>query len=267
MEYLDFAARTAYAAGDVLRHYAPGEKRVEFKGRSNLVTVADRESEALIVREVRRRYPGHTILAEESGVVPGAEDAGEKGRWIIDPLDGTTNYAHQFPMYSVSIAFELEGVLECGVVYDPVRDEMFRGARGEGAWLNDDAISVSDVVKLERGLLLTGFPYGFRERSGEAMALFRSFLLASEAVRRAGSAALDLCYVAAGRSDGFWELGLNPWDTAAGIVILMEAGGRVTDFSGGAFAIEGKAIAASNGVIHEEMLRTISSAVSASESS
>jgi len=253
VEYLDVAAELAHAAGDVLRHYASRDKQVEFKGKSNLVTVADRESEALIVREIRRRYPAHSILAEESGISGAAADA----CWIIDPLDGTTNYAHQFPVYSVSIGFELHGILECGVVFDPVRDETFRAARGKGAWLNDQPIAVSCVGKLAEGLLLTGFPYDFRERADEALALFRAFLVRSQAVRRAGSAALDLCYVAAGRSDGFWELGLNPWDTAAGTIVLEEAGGRASDFSGNDFTIRGTAILASNGLIHDEMLDAI----------
>ena len=259
MDYLDFAVETARAAGGVLSHYANLDKQVEFKGRANLVTVADRESEALIVGAIKKRFADHSILAEESGVVAGRDGfvSGSGGRWIIDPLDGTTNYAHQFPMFSVSIAFELDGVLECGVVFDPVRDEMFSGARGRGAWLNGEPVSASSVSQLTHGLLLTGFPYGFRARIEEALGLFESFLVRSQAIRRAGSAALDLCYVATGRADGFWELDLNPWDTAAGIVILAEAGGRVSDFAGEAFSIDGKAIVASNGKIHDEMLVAI----------
>lgn len=258
MEYLEFAVGIARAAGDVLSRYAGREKHIELKGRANLVTVADRESEALIVGAIQRRYPAHSVLAEESGLVAArAEKATPCGRWIIDPLDGTTNYAHQFPVYSVSIAFELDGVVQCGVVFDPVRNELFQAARGAGAWLNGQPIRVSDVEALPDGLLLTGFPYGFRERIDEALGLFGEFLHRSQAVRRAGSAALDLCYVAAGRADGFWELDLNPWDTAAGVVILAEAGGRVSDFDGLEYSIEGKAILASNGRIHEEMLGAI----------
>ena len=262
MEYLDFAVDVAYAAGDVLRHYASRDKQVEFKGRANLVTVADRASEELIVREIRRRYPDHSILAEESGPLAVAPSSGGRpnGRWIVDPLDGTTNYAHRFPMYSVSIGFEMDGVLECGAVFDPVRGEMFRAARGEGAWLNDAALAVSEVDRVSESLLLTGFPYGFRERIDEALGLFGTFLVHSQAVRRAGSAALDLCYVASGRSDGFWELDLKPWDTAAGILVLAEAGGRVSDFAGRDYAIEGNRILASNGKIHEEMLGIIAQA-------
>ncbi len=257
MEYLDFAADVARSAGEVLRHYAGRDKKVEHKGRANLVTVADRESEALIIREIHARYPNHTILAEESGLVDQSSETPASDRWIIDPLDGTTNYAHQFPMFSVSVGFERDGRMMCGAVYDPVRDEMFTASRGGGAFLNGETISVSGVSSLSDGLLLTGFPYDFREKVERALDLFRSFLVSSQAVRRAGSAALDLCYIACGRSDGFWELDLNPWDTAAGLVIAEEAGGRVTDFSGGPFSIYSKEILASNGAIHEEMMTAI----------
>ena len=251
--YLELASQLAREAGDVLKYYAAREKKIEHKGRANLVTVADRESETLIIREIRARYPNHTILAEESGL---SEEAGD-GRWIIDPLDGTTNYAHQFPMFCVSIGFEQHGRVLCGAVYDPVRDELFTGSRRGGAFVNGEPITVSDVGRLADGLLLTGFPYGVREKMEYALGLFRSFLVASQAVRRAGSAALDLCYLAAGRCDGFWELDLNPWDTAAGLVIAEEAGARVTDFGDGAFSIYSKEILASNGLIHDEMIGVV----------
>jgi len=256
MEYLNFAEDMARAAGEILKHYASRDKLVELKGRANLVTVADRESEELIVRRIRARYPDHGILAEESGLLVGSGGT-STGRWIIDPLDGTTNYAHQFPMYSVSIAFEQRGEVLCGAVYDPVRDEMFTANRGGGAFMNGEPISVSDMSSLSDGLLLTGFPYDFREKVGWALGLFRSFLIESQAVRRAGSAALDLCYIAAGRCDGFWELDLQPWDTAAGFVIVEEAGGCVTDFSGKPFRVESKEILASNGRIQNEMIKAI----------
>lgn len=249
---------TARAAGDVLLHYASRDKQVELKGRADLVTVADRESEALIVGAIRKRYPGHAILAEESGLVEAGSDVHRGSRWIVDPLDGTTNFAHRFPVYSVSIGFETDGRLECGVVLDPVRNEMFHARRGGGAWLNEDPIRASEVSELADALLLTGFPYGFRERPDEPLGLFRTFLIQAQAVRRAGSAAIDLCYVAAGRSDGFWELGLRPWDTAAGVTILREAGGRISDFSGEPFSVDRGEIVASNGRIHEAMLRALS---------
>ncbi len=249
MEYLDFSVELAAEAGQVLKHYMGREKQVELKGRANLVTVADKESEALIIRRIRERYPNHAILAEESGASGGAE-----GKWIIDPLDGTTNFAHQFPFFCVSIGFEQKGEIVCGAVFDPCRDEMFSAARGAGAFMNGRKLRVSDVGKLAGALLLTGFSYGVREKIHAAMSRFQSFLVESQAVRRGGSAALDLCYNALGRCDGFWELDLHPWDTAAGLVILEEAGGRVTDFRGNPFSVYGNEIVASNGRIHEEMI-------------
>ncbi len=256
MKYLKFAEDLARAGGEILKYYASRNKRVELKGRANLVTVADRESEGLIVREIRARFPEHGILAEESGLVA-TSAAASSDRWIIDPLDGTTNYAHQYPMYSVSIGFERDGELLCGAVYDPVRDEMFTGSRGDGAFLNGEPIAVSDVANLADGLLLTGFPYEIRKKVGPAVDLFRSFLIEAQAVRRAGSAALDLCYLASGRCDGFWEMDLQPWDTAAGTLILLEAGGRATDFSGNPFRVESNEILASNSRIHNAMVDTI----------
>jgi myo-inositol-1(or 4)-monophosphatase len=252
VEYLDFSIELARGAGDVLKHYMRREKQVEFKGRANLVTVADKEAEALIISRIRERYPRHSILAEESGAWAPPESV--EGKWIIDPLDGTTNFAHQYPFFCVSIGFEQAGKVLCGAVYDPWRDEMFSGARDMGAFLNGERLHVSDAETLRNSLIMTGFPYGFREKIKVAMAQFEGFLVESQAVRRGGSAALDLCYTAIGRVDGFWEMDLHPWDTAAGVVIVEEAGGRVTDFSGRPFSVYGKEIVASNGRIHEEML-------------
>ena len=249
MEYLDFSIELAREAGGVLKHYMDREKQVELKGRANLVTAADKESEALVIRRIRERYPNHAILAEESG----ASGAGE-GKWIIDPLDGTTNFAHQYPFFCVSIGFERNGEIVCGAVYDPCRDEMFSGARGLGSFVNGNRLRVSDVSKVGNALLLTGFPYGVREKVRLAMTHFEAFVIESQAVRRGGSAALDLCYTAMGRCDGFWELDLHPWDTAAGRVILEEAGGRVTDYKGNPFSVYMREIVASNGKIHGEMM-------------
>jgi myo-inositol-1(or 4)-monophosphatase len=248
VEFLDFSIQLARAAGEVLKRYMDREKQVELKGRANLVTAADKESEVLIIRAIHERYPDHAILAEESG----ASGAG-RARWIIDPLDGTTNFAHQYPFFSVSIGLERNGEIVCGAVYDPCRDEMFSGARGMGSFLNGQRLRVSDVSPLAGALLLTGFSYGVREKIRVAMSQFEAFIIESQAVRRGGSAALDLCYLAGGRCDGFWELDLHPWDTAAGVVILEEAGGRVTDFKGGPYSVYMKEILASNGRIHEEM--------------
>jgi myo-inositol-1(or 4)-monophosphatase len=255
MEYLDFAIELAREAGDVLKHYMDREKQVELKGRANLVTIADKESEALVIRRIRERYPAHTILAEESGESGRRE--GDAGKWIIDPLDGTTNFAHSYPFFSVSIGFEQAGSILCGAVYDPCRDELFSAARGLGSFMNGRRLHVSDVDRLAAGLILTGFPYGVRDKMKTAMGQFEAFMFESQGVRRGGSAALDLCYTAIGRCDGFWEMDLHPWDTAAGLVILEEAGGRVTDFAGKPFSIYGKQIVASNGKIHDEMVAVL----------
>jgi myo-inositol-1(or 4)-monophosphatase len=255
MEYLDFAIELARDAGDILKHYMDREKHVQLKGQANLVTIADKESEALIIRRILDRYPTHSILAEESGS-SGAHGTGVS-KWIIDPLDGTTNFAHQYPFFCVSIAFEHEGNVLCGAVYDPCRDEMFSAGRGLGSFVNGRHLCVSNVDNLSDGLILTGFPYGVRQKMKSAMMQFEAFLFDSQAVRRGGSAALDLCYIALGRCDGFWEMDLHPWDTAAGLVILEEAGGSITDFAGNAFSIYGKQIVASNGKIHGEMVTTL----------
>src|SRR5262245_56239201 len=211
-DYLKTAIELAREAGAVLRSYVGREKGVEYKGRANLVTLADKESEALILEGIRERYPDHAILAEESGALGAAAAV---TRWVIDPLDGTTNFAHQYPSYTVSIGVETAGVIVCGAVYDPLRDEMFSAARGGGAFLNGERLKVSNVDRLAEGLLITGFPYDFRDRLDTVLEQFRGFLLEAQAVRRGGSASLDLCHLAAGRCDGFWELGLQPWDTAA----------------------------------------------------
>jgi len=255
VDYLETAIDLSRAAGDVLNYYASREKLVEFKGQANLVTVADKKSEELIIGGILARYPQHSILAEESG----STQPGARVQWIIDPLDGTTNFAHGYPFYCVSIAVEENGEVVCGAVYDPVRDEMYSAARGSGAYCNGERLRVSDVGRLSEALLITGFPYNFRERLETVISQFRRFLVASQAVRRGGAAALDLCYVAAGRLDGFWELYLQPWDTAAGRVILEEAGGRLSDFKGSPFSIYMKEIVASNNLLHQEMLDVLAS--------
>jgi myo-inositol-1(or 4)-monophosphatase len=255
VEYLDFAIDLARAAGDILKHYMSREKQVELKGRANLVTIADKESEALIISRIRDRFPSHAILAEESGASGSADSS--KGKWIIDPLDGTTNFAHQYPFFCVSIGFEQAGEIRCGAVYDPWRDEMFSASQGAGSFMNGQRLHVSEADTLRSSLIMTGFPYGFREKVKTAMTQFEGFMVESQAVRRGGSAALDMCYIAIGRVDGFWEMDLHPWDTAAGQTIIEEAGGRVTDFSGGKFSVYGKQTLASNGKIHEEMIEVL----------
>lgn len=255
MEYAQTAIELARAAGDVLKHYARRDKQVELKGRSNLVTIADKESEELLIGELRRRFPDHRILSEEAGLLTRGDST--VPQWIIDPLDGTTNFAHQFPFYCVSIAVEVRDTVVCGAVYDPVRDEMFHGVEGGGAYRNGERLSVSAVPSLGEALLLTGFPYSFRERFDYITGLFDGFLMESQAVRRGGSAALDLCYLACGRCDGFWEVGLNPWDTAAGALIAREAGATLTDFGGQPFSVYVPEILASNGRFHPEMLEVV----------
>jgi myo-inositol-1(or 4)-monophosphatase len=249
------AIEAALAGGEVVRRYYGGKFEVSFKGEINLVTDADKESEQTIVSILRRRAPGATVLAEEGG--------GQKGtttrRFLVDPLDGTTNFAHGYPCFAVSIGFEEEGAIRAGVVYDPVREELFVAEKGGGAFLNGTRLQVSKTRELRHALLVTGFPYDLRDDLTGSLRLFKRFLGATRAIRRDGSAALDLCYVAAGRLDGFWEEKLGPWDTAAGSVIVTEAGGSVSDFSGNAFSCYGKEILANNGLLHEEMLGVLES--------
>jgi myo-inositol-1(or 4)-monophosphatase len=210
-------------------------------------------SEKVIVSEIRKRYPDHSLLAEEK------TDLQENSpyRWIIDPLDGTTNYAHGFPVFSVSIALEKAGEVILGVVYDPTRDELFVGKKGKGTRLNGRKVHVSSTPKLSESLLATGFPYDLRESPADNFDHFRNFALRVHAVRRAGSAALDLCYVAAGRFDGFWEMKLGPWDLAAGGLMVREAGGKITDFLGNPISLDGKYVVASNGKIHRQMVQIL----------
>jgi myo-inositol-1(or 4)-monophosphatase len=250
MKPLAVLVEAALAGGDVLTGFFGSDLRISYKGVLNLVTEADVASEKEVVGILKRRYPGAAILAEEAG-----EEDGKAGvRFIIDPLDGTTNFAHGYPVFAVSVAYEEDGRVAAGVVYDPLRRELFTAARGKGAFLNGRRLAVSGTNKLEESLLVTGFPYDLREDLAGSLRLFNRFMGSSRAIRRDGSAALDLCYVAAGRFDGFWEEKLGPWDTAAGALIVEEAGGRVSDLSGRPFHYRGGAIVASNGPIHDQML-------------
>ena len=226
---------------------------ISHKGSINLVTDVDVAAEKLIVERILQAFPDHSILAEENH----AESKTGSHVWIIDPLDGTTNYAHGFPVFAVSIALEVEGQVEIGVVCNPVLDELFVARRGRGASCNDTPLRVSAVNALDQSLLATGFPYDIRTSEVNNLDNFRDFSLRAQAVRRAGSAALDLCYVAAGRFDGFWELKLHPWDTAAGFLLVREAGGLVTNFRGERASIYEEECIASNGRIHEEMLMVL----------
>jgi len=244
----------AREAGALLREGYGRAHRPEHKGRIDLVTEYDRRSERLLLEALGRRFPDHAVLAEESGArAAPAPAAGPAVRWIVDPLDGTTNFAHNYPFFAVSIAAEVEGALAAGAIFDPVRDELFAAAAGGGATLNGRPIAVSDVARVEDALLVTGFPYDVREHPERVMPAFQAFLTRAQAIRRDGSAALNLCYLAAGRFDGFWEIDLSPWDMAAGVLLVREAGGVVTGYAGGAFQLEGRQILASNGRLHEEM--------------
>ena len=256
---LNFAVQTARDAGGVLIDRL-GRAQVSNKGTIDLVTDADLASERLIIDCIRSHYPRHAILAEESGASEGANStSGEsEWKWIIDPLDGTTNYAHGYPCFCVSIGVERAGRMEIGVVYDPLRDEVFAAERGQGATLNGRRMRVSDVEDLNRAMLCTGFPYNVRERQDFARD-FTNFTMQAQAVRRDGSAAIDLAYVACGRFDGFWEDGLNPWDIAAGLLLIEEAGGRVTNYQNAPLDIHTPRVLATNGLVHEAMLRVLHS--------
>ncbi len=243
----------ARKAGELLRENLGRVESIEYKGAVDLVTDVDRKSETLIVNFIRERFPQHDILTEE-----GQDKAeGSACRWIIDPLDGTTNYAHGYPVFCVSIGFEEGGELKLGVVYDPMLDELFVAEKGRGAYLNGRRIRVSDTPTLDKSLLATGFPYDLRTSRENNLNHFSNFALRAQAIRRAGSAALDLCYVGCGRFDGFWELKLKPWDVAAGSLVVSEAGGRLTDFKNSPFSIYGHEVIASNGLIHDEMLEVV----------
>ena len=256
----DAAAELARAAGAILREGHGRAHRPERKGRIDLVTEYDRRSERLVLDGLRARYPGHAVLAEESGAHAGGAGTAGAVRWIVDPLDGTTNFAHNYPFFCVSIAAEADGRLAAGAVYDPVRDELFAAAAGHGATLNDRPIRVSDIARVEDALLVTGFPYDVREHPARSLPQFEAFLVRAQAIRRDGSAALNLCYLACGRFDGFWEGQLAPWDMAAGTLLVREAGGLVTTYDGGDFRLDGRQILASNGHVHEEMMGILAAA-------
>jgi myo-inositol-1(or 4)-monophosphatase len=255
--FLSVAWQAARLAGSLIRENWQRIKEVEYKSAIDLVTTTDRECEKRIVDLLFKNFPGHSILAEEQTAIAAP---GSAYRWIVDPLDGTTNFAHSFPQFAVSIALEHEGEIVLGVVYDPLREERFSAIKGKGALLNDTPINISRVAELDKALLATGFPYDHRENVDFYLKFFRTFMKKSQGIRRAGAAALDLCYVACGRLDGFWELKLHAWDTAAGSLIVREAGGAVTDFSGETFSIWGEETLASNGLIHQEMLEALKQA-------
>lgn len=243
------ALSVAYEAGELLLSYR-GKAIIEHKGDKNLVTDADRAAEALIVRMLREARPQDEIIAEEGSFVAGVSGR----RWIVDPLDGTNNFAHNFLAFAVSIALEIDGRLELGVVHAPALGKIFAARSGHGATLNGEPIQVSKTSLLSESLCATGFPYARKTLKRNNLAEFNRVMMEAQGIRRVGSAALDLCWVASGRYDGYWELSLRPWDVAAGMLIAREAGGTVTDFSGGPVNLLEPEIVATNGLIHQQLL-------------
>ncbi|HUI11785.1 MAG TPA: inositol monophosphatase family protein [Bacteroidota bacterium] len=249
---IDLAIEAAVEAGKFLRSSIGNVRAIETKAgeERNLVSEIDRGSEERIIGMIRSRYPDHGILAEEGG------GGGKRGEytWIIDPLDGTTNFLHGLPVFSVTIGIEHRGEIVAGVVYDPNLDILYCAEKGSGAYMNGRRMRASRTSELINSLLMTGFPYDIAQNPAHAVEHFVEFLMAARGIRRFGSAALDLCYVAAGRLDGFWEVNLHPWDMAAGVLLVTEAGGTVSDFQGKPLSIYGKKVVASNGAIHRAML-------------
>jgi len=249
-DFVPRMAEIAREAGGILMEHFRRRVKVEYKGDVDLVTVADRASEELIVRRIRERWPGHNILGEEGT----RSEQGSDYRWYVDPLDGTTNFAHSYPVFCVSLALEYRDERIAAVIYDPTRDELFSAEKGSGAFLNGKAASVSKIASLAECLVATGFPSHKRHKNPN-IHFYHQLTLRTHGVRRAGSAALDLANVASGRFDGFWEFNLNPWDTAAGVLLVEEAGGRVSSFDGAGFRIDSRETLASNALIHNDLLR------------
>lgn len=254
-EFLDIAIKAArLAGGTVLDHLGKISKRdIDLKQASDFVTTVDRESEEIIIGAIKEHFPHHLILAEESI----KESAGEAYRWIIDPLDGTTNYIHGYPVFSVSIALEYRGEIIAGVIFDPLREELFSTEKGGGAFLNGHPIRVSEIGVLKDSLITTGFPFRRKEMIDPYLRLFRNLFLKVSDLRRAGSAALDLAYLACGRCDGFFEIGLSPWDVASGSLLIKEAGGVITDFGGGDGHIWTGNVVAGTPAVHREILKEV----------
>jgi myo-inositol-1(or 4)-monophosphatase len=248
--YKKTAIEAAHRSAKILRSQFGNTSRIRKKAHAEIVTEADTESENAIISTIQAQYPDHSILGEECGLIKGASEY----KWIIDPLDGTVNFAHQIPIFSISIALAVQDTIVLGVILDPVNDELFAAVSGQGAKLNGDPIQVSASATISESLLVTGFPYDVEEIFEAVMVRYSRCLKASQAIRRLGTAALDLCYVACGRFEGFWEQNLKPWDTAAGALLVVEAGGRVTTFADHPYTVEQPEILATNGIIHKDML-------------
>ncbi|OQY27210.1 MAG: hypothetical protein B6244_11400 [Candidatus Cloacimonetes bacterium 4572_55] len=259
--FLQTAIESTYLAGGCIKKMTGKIRNIRYKGAIDLVTEADLNSEKILLDHLRNRFPDHNFLTEEKGKLEGNSEY----RWIIDPLDGTTNFAHNFPAYCVSIGLQYKGETIIGVVNDVSRNELFYAEKGQGASLNNNRIYVSQVENLNISLLATGFPYDIRTNPNNNMEEFQNFLLKAQAIRRPGSAAIDLCHVACGRFDGFWEPRLHPWDIAAGDLIVREAGGQVTDYRGGSLDLFGDQILASNSKIHQEMIDTLNKTAGSAE--
>jgi len=249
-QFVPAMTEIAREAGALLMGYFHRRVKVEYKGDVDLVTEADRASEALITKRIGERWPGHNIMGEEGT----RSEQGSDYRWYVDPLDGTTNFAHGYPVFCVSLGLEHKDERVAAVIFDPTREEMFTAEKGGGAFLNGQPIHVSSIANLAECLVATGFPSHKRHKNPNIF-FYHQITLKTHGVRRAGSAALDLCNVASGRFDGFWEFNLNPWDTAAGVLIVQEAGGQVTRFDGQPFRIDSRETLASNGQVHEALLR------------
>jgi myo-inositol-1(or 4)-monophosphatase len=254
--FLATAAEIVLRAGDIQMARRESGFHVHKKGTIDLVTEVDFECERMCRTLLAERFPDHDVLAEELSSSP-AEESRSTHRWVFDPLDGTTNYAHGLPIFCASLALEIDGRPEAAAIYDPTRRELFTAERGEGAYLNGSRLQVSGAERLIDSLLVTGFPYDVHNRADDLVGLFGAFLGTARAVRRLGSAALDLCYVAAGRFDGFWEQHLKPWDVAAGALLVSEAGGRITGMDGAAFAPAAAHLVATNGRVHDDVLAVI----------
>lgn len=248
-DFFKVAEEAARMAGQMLKENINKEREIFFKGDVDLVTKSDTLSQKMILEHISTNFPGHDFLAEEDLV----KKKGAEFRWLIDPLDGTTNFAHKYPVFCVSIALEKKGKVVLGIVYDPAREEMFWALEGQGAFLNRDRIKVSSTDDLGKSLVATGFPYDIRESEVNNIENFVNFVTRVQGIRRCGSAAMDLCYVACGRFDGFWELKLKPWDVAAGALIVKEAGGRISDFQNRECSIYGQETLATNNLIHQQM--------------
>jgi myo-inositol-1(or 4)-monophosphatase len=252
--YLATAVEAVLRAGQIQMAHFGTDLKIDKKGAIDLVTEVDLEVERMFRDLVAERFPEHVVLAEEFG---GAEGPPDRPCWIFDPLDGTTNYAHGLPVFSTSLALEIDGEIVVGAIYDPTRRELFTATRGGGAFLNGVPMRVTSTASLIDALLVTGFPYSVHQERGELVSLFAAFLAEAQAVRRLGSAALDLCYVAAGRFDAFWEQHLHPWDMAAGALMLTEAGGTITALDGGPFDVRKGQLMASNGALHDLLLDVV----------